>query len=201
MAALRAHLREHNRRVWGLTLVAGACAVALWAGLYGVAYWLFLLVGTAIEAENFHPVAGPLIRGFIATAALLCAFAWIARKLRPNEAVRDHKPVTEHILDVLLAIPRVTLAVFGTGGAAARLNDEELRHAWDLLHKMNERDSPVHVAELPADIPDARMRDRIIMALQLSGVIEIRPGAHGPVFGFQNEKARRLAEERVRIRF
>jgi hypothetical protein len=45
------------------------------------------------------------------------------------------------------------------------------------------------------------MRGKILLALQLSGLIEIRPTSSGPVVAFQNQKARSLAEERVRLRF
>jgi hypothetical protein len=201
LEALRARLREHNRRVLALTLIAAGFAAALWAGLYFVVWWMFILAESIFAPVDFQPAAGPLIRGFIATAALLCAFAWVARLLRPNEAPRDHKSYGEHALDVVLAIPRATLAAFGTGGAAARLSDEEIRLAWNLLRKMKDRDSPVHVAELPVDIPNDAMRDRILLALQLCGIVAIRPSALGPVLGFQNEKARLLAEDRVRIRY
>jgi hypothetical protein len=103
-------------------------------------------------------------------------------------------------MDVALAIPRLTLASVGTSGAALRLSQDELEGAWELLRRMDERGKPVPVQELPVDIPDASMRKRIVLALQLSEVIEIRPGAAGPVFTFRNEEARRLAQERVRLR-
>ena len=60
---------------------------------------------------------------------------------------------------------------------------------------------PVPVQELPVDIPDSAMRDKIVLALQLSGLIEIRPTSSGPVLAFQNQKARRMAQDRVRLRF
>jgi hypothetical protein len=45
------------------------------------------------------------------------------------------------------------------------------------------------------------MREKIVLALQLSGLVEIRPSSDGPVLAFQNAQARRLAQERVRLRF
>jgi hypothetical protein len=161
---------------------------------------MFLIAGTATKAADFHPVAGPLIRGFAATGVLLCAWAWMGRLMRPNEAARDHKSFGEHVADVVLAVPRLTLAVVGTGGAAARLSDEELGYAWEMLRRMNEGERPVRVSELPVDIPDGEMRRKIVMALQVSGVIEIRASAGGAVLGFKNDEARRLAQERVRLR-
>lgn len=148
---------------------------------------------------DFHPVAGSLIRGFTATAVLLCCFAWVAKKLRPNEAARDHKNFGENSLDVLLAVPRLTLAVIGMRGAAARLSEKELEYAWDILRRMND-DKPVRVSELPVEIPDPTMRNKIVLGLELSGLIEKRPSPGGAVFAFRDDHARRLAQERVRLR-
>lgn len=201
MDRLREHLRLHNRWVLALTLLTFVAAVALWAGVYFAVWWLFVLGGTAVRPLDFHPEAGALVRGFATTALLLCVFAWISRRLRPNQAPRDHKGLGEHLLDVLLAIPRVTLAVFGTGGAAARLSDNELEHAWQLLRRMSAEGKPVPMQALPVEIPDPTMRNKIVLALQLSGLIEIRTTAGGPVLAFRNEEARRLAQEKVRLRF
>ena len=198
---LRAHLRRHNRRVLGLTILTSIAAIVLWAGLYFVAWWLFLIAVTVARPFDFQPVAGPLVRGFAATAAVLCLSAWIARRLRPNEAARDHKGIAESAMDVLLAVPRVTLAIFGTGAASARLSETELEQAWDLLRRMNESEKPIRVQELPVDIPDASAREKIILALQLSALIELRQTSLGPVLAFRNAQARRLAEDRVRLRF
>jgi len=198
---LRAHLGRHNRRVLALTIATFAVAAALWLVLYFVTWWLFLLAGTVAKPLDFQPAAGPLARGFTATAVLLCLFAWIARRLRPNEAARDHKSIGEHFLDVLLAVPRVTLAIFGTGAAAARLSETELEHAWNLLQRMNDAGKPLPMHGLPVDIPDPAMRNKIVLALQLSGLLEIRPSATGPLLAFRDERARHLAQKRVRLRF
>jgi len=40
-----------------------------------------------------------------------------------------------------------------------------------------------------------------VLALQLSGLVEIRPTPSGPVLAFRDNQARRLAQERVRLRF
>ncbi len=201
MERLREHLHRHNRWVLILTILTLVLAAALWAGLYAVAWWLFLLAGTAARPFDFNPGAGALVRGFAVTAVLLCVCAWIARRLRPNEAPRDRKGFGENFLDLLLAVPRVTLSIFGTGAAAARLSESELEQAWLLLRRMDAAEGPLPVQALPVEIPDSAMRGRIVLALQLSGIIEIRPTSSGPVLAFRNKKARGLAQERVRLRF
>jgi len=196
---LRRHLRRHNRNVLGLTIATVIVAAGLWVGLYFVVWWLFLLGGT-VATPDFQPVPGRLLRGFIATGALLCAFAWVSSLLRPSVSPQDRKNFWEHCLDVVLAVPRVTLSIFGTGGAVARLSDEELEYAWNLLRMMEEAGKPVAMQELPVEIPDRQMRRRIVTALQLSGLIEVRSTRTGRGLVFRNEEARRLAQERVRLR-
>jgi hypothetical protein len=200
MERLREHLHRHNRWVLLLTVLTFVVSCALWAGLYFIVWWLFLLGGTAVRPLDFHPGIWALFRGFAAMAVVLCLVAWVLRLVRPNAAARDHKGVGEHFLDVLLALPRVTLAIFGTGGAAARLNERELGYAWRLLRMMDDADRPVPVTMLPVEIPDSTMRNRIVLALQLSGLIEIRTTSSGPVLAFQNNEARSVAQEKVRLR-
>ncbi len=119
----------------------------------------------------------------------------------PNEAARDHTSLTGHFLDVILAVPRVTLAIFGLTSATARLNDRELEFAWTLLRRMHNAPKPLPIQSLPVEIPDPSMRDKIVLALQLGGLVEIRPTLQGPVLAFRNDKARDFAQERVRLRF
>jgi hypothetical protein len=197
---LRLHLRRHNQRVLWLTVGALMFAAALWAVLYFVAWWLFILFGTAIKSTEFEPAAGPVVRGFIVTAVVLCAMAWVWRVLYPNEAPRDRRGLGEALLDLLLAVPRLTLAALHTGGAGFRLTDSELASAWELLQRMNASERPIFVQETPVDIPDEKSRHRILLALQVSEIIETRPTPAGPVLGFHNEAARRIAEDRVRLR-
>ncbi len=201
MERLREHLRRHNRWVLVLASLTFLCAAMLWAALYLVAFWFFLIANTVARPFEVHPAMGALVRAFAAAAILLCLLAWFVSRLRPNQAPQDHRGFGGHLVDVLLAVPRLTLSILGTGGAGARLSESELEQAWLLLRRMSQSDTPVPVQALPVDIPDSAMRGKILLALQLSGLIEIRPTSSGPVVAFQNQKARSLAEERVRLRF
>ncbi|MGA3171180.1 MAG: hypothetical protein ABSE62_09205 [Chthoniobacteraceae bacterium] len=198
---LRGHLRRHNRQVFWLTIAALVMSAILWSGLYLLACWLYLLGGSAVRGTDFHWRSGGLLPGFVITVLVMCLFAWITRRMRPNRVPRDHRSIGEHFMDVVLAVPRLTLGVFGMSTAAARLKGEDLDHAWRLLRRMEEAGKPVSVQSLPVDITDGAMRDRILLALQLSGLIDIRPSASGPVLYFANERARLLAQERVQLRF
>jgi hypothetical protein len=201
MARLKEHLHRHNRYVLGLTVFTVAASAVLWAGLYFVVWWLFLFFGSAVKSTDFHPASAPVLRAFGAVAAILCVSAWVSHWLRPNPVPQDHKNLGGHLLDLLLAVPRVTLSVLGTGGSAARLTDRELGYAWDLLRRMDESAKPLPIETLPVEIPDAKMREKILLTLQLSRLVEIRATRTGTVLAFANQEAREVAQERVRLRF
>jgi len=198
---LREHFRQHNQWVLGLTLLTSGAALTLWISLYFLVWWTCVLCGAAVHPTDFQPRTGGLLRVFLATGVLLCVFAWISRRLRPNEAPRDHKGFGEHFMDVILAVPRLTLAIFGTGTAAARLTDAEMEYAWRLLQRMDDSEKPIPMQIVPVDIPEPAAREKILLALQLSGLIEIRTTASGPVLAFQNAEARLLAQDKVRLHF
>lgn len=201
IARLKEHLHRHNRYVLLLTAFTFAVSVCLWAGLYFVVWWLFLLFGSAVKSVDFHPAGAPVFRAFGGVAVLLCILAWVSGRLRPNQAAQDRRGIVGHFLDLLLAVPRATLSVFGTGGAAARLNDRELGYAWGLLRRMHESDKPLSIQSLPVEIPDTKMREKILLTLQLSRLVEIRTNRNGTVLVFKDPEAREVAQERVRLRF
>jgi hypothetical protein len=198
---LRSRLRQHNRLVLCLTILTSAATAALWALLYLGVWWASLFAGVFRNPADldYQPPTRMLIRGFVATGLLLCLVAWIARKARPDDGPVDHKSIAGHGVDLLLAVPRLTLAIFGTGAAAARLSEGELTMAWGLLRRMSEEEKPLSVQSLPVQIANPDERKRILLALQLSGIVELRTTASGQVLAFQNEEARQLAQERVRL--
>jgi hypothetical protein len=201
IARLKEHMRHHNRSVLLLTAFTFLISAGMWAGFYFVVWWLFLFFGSAVKSVDFHPAGTPVFRTFAAVAVLLCVLAWVSGRLRPSPAPQDHRSIGGHFLDLLLAVPRVTLSVFGTGGAAARLNDTELGHAWDLLRRMDESDRQIPIQSLPVDIPNPTMRNKILLTLQLSGLIQIRTTRTGTFLAFANPEAREVAQERVKLRF
>ena len=198
---LRDWLRRHNRRVLILTALTVTAAVALWALLYFVVWWLFLLGTSVTHPLDYRTSSAPVARVFAVIALLFCFVAWLARRARPNALPPDHRGFFGHLFDLLLAVPRLTLSIAGAGGAAARLTPPELDDAWALLRRMDEAGHPIPIQGLPVDIPDPNVRNHIVLALQLSGLIEIRSTPAGPVLAFRNEEARLFAQEKIRLRF
>ena len=170
--SLRAHLARHNARVLLLSAATFAGAILLWAVLYAIAQWLTLLALVVVRGEDTS-----LPRGFpivFATGALsLLAYAWIDRRLTPDDMPRDEKSAGEIAEDFLLAIPRATLAACSTLTAWQRLTPQEFALAATLLDRLS-REQRVAMHSLPLDIPDEEARWRIVFALQLTQIVDMR---------------------------
>ncbi|SRR5260221_8656856 len=170
--ALRAHLAAHNFRVALISLVTLIAAVALWFALHAVARWLTLLFLSAVKGTDAQmPAAIEPI--FWSAAAALLALAWIDRRLRPDDRPKDHKSTGEIVWEFVLAIPRVTLAVWGTLSAWQHLDDRELAEAVALIERLS-LDHRLRLSSMPLEIPNSARRFKILFALQLVQVIDIR---------------------------
>ncbi len=195
---LQQHFARHNRRVIGLALMTLLAAAAAWALVYFVFYWLVLLAMTfarPFDAQvpwQFGPI-------FAAGALLLCALCWLARRIWPDERVRDKKTILETALDVVLAVPRMTLAAWGNFRALRRLDADEVALAQRLLAAIA-REERLSIYKIPLEIPDEKTRVKVLLALQLTELIETRRRDGELLFVLHGDKARFLAEPRVRLR-
>lgn len=170
--ALRREIAAHNFRVAGIALLTFIVAAGLWIVLYAVCAWLLLFGFIAVGTARTDLPRGFLIL-FVVAAACSLAYAWLDRRLTPNEQPRDDKAPGEIIADFLLALPRITLSVWGTLRAALWLSGPERLDAAAFLHRLaDERRIPLH--NVPLDLPDAPARFRILFALQLLEVIDLR---------------------------
>lgn len=209
---LRAHFARHNRLVLGLSLVTFLAAGASWALLYAAAYWLVLLsLSVSRGADAMAPQAFPFV--FAGVALALCLLAWLMRRHSPDGLPRDRKRPWELALDLLLMVPRMTLATGETLTAWISLDRHEASLALALLRRIeHEKTLPVHA--VPAEIPDVRAREKILIALQVSDLVVSRRteggnargagggGADGRVLilALHSEVARELCREYVRLR-
>ncbi|MDQ3622516.1 MAG: hypothetical protein M3463_08520 [Verrucomicrobiota bacterium] len=172
VAALRARFAEHNRRVALLVLLTLMVAAGMWAMLYVALYWLTILVLTVIHGIDATPPAG-LPSLYIYTAALFVLLCWLARKLTPHPLPRDRISLGGTLLDLLLALPRATLAIWGNLSAWQRLTDTELELASSFLARLA-RERRVPLQSVPVDIPDRKARMRILLGLQLIELLQVR---------------------------
>src|SRR5262245_38245509 len=104
---LRAHFARHNQRV--LLIAAGTvvASAAAWLLLYMVCTWVFVIAVAVFEL----PVSRTAVpRGFtiVFAVAAVCAmgYAWLDRRLTPNERPADEKRSGEIVSDFILAVPR-----------------------------------------------------------------------------------------------
>lgn len=175
--ALRVHFAEHNRRVALIAVGTLAVSLVAWAALYFVAQWLALLFVTVVS-EGTAPMPRGVAVVFAAIAASLLAYAWIDRRLRPDERPRDMKSFAEIAADMLLALPRATLGAWSTLTARQHLSDGEIALAADFLARL----AAVGRLSLSAagyDLPDPAARERVLFALQITGVIDVLHGKDG----------------------
>ena len=196
-AAFREHFRRHNREAIWLTLITLAAAVLLWTLFYIAVYGLILLVMSAVQGGDARipPMFLPV---FACCAMLLCAVAWVMRKMRPGFFVSDYKTWFETFTDILLVLPRITFQVWGNFSACQFPGEMELEAAWELMRTIGAQ-GKINVRQLPLEVPDPRLRARVVFLLQLAGLAEVRSYSDGLWLVLQGEKARRLAQGTVKI--
>ncbi|GEM_PF-4006276 len=196
--ALKAHFAAHNRHVIYMALAALLGALAFWALLYGLLYGATLFFSTIVE--GFGARVAPFFKeGFVASAALLCALVFLAQR-RASRPPRDHKRAVEHIADILLMVPRMTLFVWSVLRAYQFLNRREMRLAWRLLQRI-EKERKISVSTVPLDIPDFRTREKILIALQLAELIDFHQSElDGDILvRLRNDKARALCRRMIKL--
>jgi len=167
---LRAHLAQHNRRVLALAIATLVAALAAWALLYIVCCWV-LVLAIAIFDLPFARVPRHFLLVYVVAAVCGIGLAWIDQRLTPNARLRDSKTPWEIFMELLLAVPNMTLAVGGTLGAWLSLSNEELLGAAELLHRLGE-EKRVPMSGVRLQIPDPDAAVRILFALQMTQVIE-----------------------------
>ena len=165
------HFARHNRRVLLIAALTLLAAVALWALLYGGCCWLLVLASATLDVSLTRIPSG---FGIVFAVAAFCAiaYAWLDRRLTPNEHPTDEKRPGDVVADVLLALPRVPLAVGGTLAAWQSVSDIDLAQAATLLHRLAE-EKRLPMSRVRLDIPDPIAATRILFALQITQIIDV----------------------------
>lgn len=197
-AALRRHFATHNRHVLFMALAALVGALAFWALLYGFLYWCLLLASSFVNGLGAK-VPSSFTEEFIASAVLLCLLVVFAQRVGPKRHLpSDHKHIAEHLADVILMVPRMTIFVWSVLRAYQFLDGAEMRSAWRLLQRI-ESERKVALSSVPLDIPDPRMQGKILTALQLVELVELNKTGNEFTLRLKDEKARKLCQRMVRI--
>jgi len=168
---LRTIFLRHNARVAALAALTLVAALAAWTLLYQVCSWLLIFALTVFGPDRDSlPRGFGIVFGFAAVCAL--AYAWVDQRLTPNARPRDKKGIVEVISDFILVVPNITLAVGGTLRAWQRLSKTELLQAAALLHRLGE-EKRVPMSGVRLQIPDPASAMRVLLALQLTEIIEV----------------------------
>ena len=171
---LRGRFAEHNRLVILLVALTLLVTAGVWYLLFAALYWLTFLFASVVRGMDARP-PDALPAFFIYSAGLLLLLTWFARKRLDNEMPKDEKTPAEIAMEFLLAVPRATLALWGNVSAWQKLDERELGLAAELIERIvDEERVPLH--EVPVEIPDPRDRTRILTALQLIDVLNVRQG-------------------------
>ena len=169
---LRTHFTRHNWKVLGIAFGTLLASLAAWVLLYAASYSVLVFVLAVLDPDHEQSPHG---FGVIFAVAGLCAmaYAWIDRRLTPNALPNDKKSPGELLAECILLVPRMTLSVGGTLGAWQRLDDADLTQAAALLHRIAE-EKRVPMSGIRLEIPDPETAMRILFALQLTEIIEVR---------------------------
>ena len=139
---------------------------------YAVLYWLTLLFATVSRGiDATLPEMVPTL--FIYSAGLLLLLTWAAHRRRKSDLPRDHMSRSPIALDIVLAVPRATLAVWTNLTAWQNLSANEIALAAELLLQLEqERRIPMH--RVPLEIPDDTTRSRVLLALQITELLRLQ---------------------------
>lgn len=193
-AALRGEFARHNRRVLALACLTLIVAASLWYIVYAIVYWLALLGLTMIHGLDVKP-PNALPALFIYSGGLLVVITALARHWSPDDSPRDHRSPLEWAADLLLAIPRATLAVWGNLSAWQRLDRGDLELAALVVDRLM-REGRLPLYSLPLVIAERACRRKVIFALQLVELIELSREAGVPCLRL-SKKGRRMCGLRI----
>ena len=188
--ALRREIASHNRQVLLIATFTLLVAALLWTVLYAVCCWAVLF--SFIVADSARESVPPGF-GLLFAIAALCSviYAWLDSRLTPHALPRDDKRLPEIAADFLLALPRITLAVWGTLRAWLWLSQAECVMAAEFLHRLQRaRRAAMH--SVPLDIPGGPQRFRILFALQIIRVIEMRRDGNETWITLNSQRPRSL---------
>jgi len=197
-AALRAHFQRHNRRVLGISVATLGFSFLLWAAVYWFCYWVLLLLLTTLQGIDAIAPAGGYTLAFGAFAIGLCLISFFEQRIWPFHRPNDRQNAFGMFMDLILGLPRMTVSSGLTLAAYHALEESDLVMAWEVLQKI-EKEGPLPLQRIPMEIGGEDRQKHVLMALQWSGLVELKATQEGLELRLANEEAKRLAQPIVRI--
>jgi len=192
-------IARHNRHVALVSIWAILSVAVLWIVVYFAFYGLVLLCLTLGNPLNTTPPSTFPIR-FGIFAALFFGTVFLERRIAPHRRLRDKATTFENAMDILLALPRATITGLENLRAFLFLNPRERETAWALLRLLQEH-RRLSLTELPQEFPNEPLRLRIIHALQILDLIELRERDGDWLIALRGtEEANRLMSKTFRLK-
>ncbi len=191
----RKSITSHNRQCWIAAVISLGTALLGWL-VFGVLFTGAVLLQEIIRTGNpdlrgapgwLWPLMGTL-------AAALVTWAGIERWARRYRPLDDRPIIGWHLfVDVLLTPARMTYAIWDHLSLRVSLSAIRRREAWRLLQFIEER-KRVPVSTLGQAFPDGHLLSRLLLALQLTGWIDLHRGDEDWNYVLRSE-----AEQRLRL--
>lgn len=205
--SLQRYVARHNRQALLLALCSLAVAVVLWSLIYVAVYWFSLVAVTVSRGSNletFNEINRPDLLSpyfpwwFALGAALALAVAGVTRRHLRVEQIRDaYWYLLWVLVELFLAVPNVTFAILGNLAALCRLRRHEAVEGWLLLRRMNDAGGRLSLAGLRMEFSDERTFARVLLVLQIVGLVGVREYAQGWFLCLQSRDVLTLLGKKV----
>ena len=197
--ALQRYFAVHNRQALTLAFLSLGASAFLWAITYVLVFWFSLVAATLSRSFNPATLVEVTDRDLMtanfpwwfaggAVASLVVAGV-VQKRVRLARLREARLYLLWVIVELFMAIPNMTFAVFGNLSAITRLRRKEAAQAWKLLQRINQEGGRMDVVYLRQEIEDEKMLRRVMFGLQLVGLISLREGQQGWFLYLQNRDA------------
>ena len=197
--ALQRYFALHNRQALTLALLSLGASAILWAVTYFLVFWFSLVAATL--SRSFNPVTlvevtdrdlltANFPQWFALGATLSLVVAAVVRRRVRLARLREARLYLLWVLvELFMAIPNVTFAIWGNLSAITRLRRREAAQAWQLLQRINQEGGRLNLANLRQEIDDEKILQRVMYGLQIVGLISLRESRQGWFLYLQNRDA------------
>ncbi|MEO6847401.1 MAG: hypothetical protein ABI443_07725 [Chthoniobacterales bacterium] len=174
-AAFCARFSQHNRNAILTAILTGIFAILGWVLVYGLLYWGTLFISTSAKGTETH-VATWITPAFLILTTLLLLLAALDHAFFRFAPLDDRPIVGIHLIkEFALLLPKLTFSAFGTLLAYQSLSKDDLHRAWEILIRIH-HDRKSDFFTLSQVEPDARRLNALLLALQLTGFIDLHQG-------------------------
>ncbi len=197
--ALQRYFALHNRQALMLAILSLGASAFLWAITYCIVFWFSLVAATLsrsfdpstlLEVTDRDLLTANFPLWFAGGAVVSLAVAAVVRKRFRLARLREARLyLLWVIVELFMALPNMTFAVWGNLSAITRLRRREAAEAWKLLQRINQEGGRMNIVNLRQEIDDEKTLQRVMYGLQIVGLISLRENQQGWFLYLQNRDA------------